>query len=132
MERTPILGARPGRATSPHGADASTPRPWWVFLVPLMILVVLLVAFASREPSRRVTRAEFGPAWPLTLDSAVLTCAYGREITVTSRGTTYSLNGPVEHGAYDAVGPIWADAASGAGKADLAPLIDAGMRLCDE
>jgi hypothetical protein len=77
-----------------------------------------------------VTNGEFGDAWPLTVSKGILRCEWNGEITFQDDGTTYSLTWKNNHGSYDKIAPIWADAAGGAGKMDLAPLIERGRELC--
>lgn len=77
----------------------------------------------------RITRAELGPAWPLTISEATLHCEFRGEIVVQHRGTGYSLTGHEKHGAYTDIGAIHAEDTDGRRK-DLGPLIERGKRLC--
>ncbi|MGH9276639.1 MAG: DUF2511 domain-containing protein [Acidimicrobiales bacterium] len=76
-----------------------------------------------------VTRDQFGPAWPLTVSEGTLRCESWAEITLQHGGTTYRLDGGLDHGAYSDISPLRAEDGAG-GKKDLAPLIERGSRLC--
>lgn len=80
-------------------------------------------------PRLRVTREEFGDAWPLTVPAGALSCEGHREITFQWKGTEYTLTGEVAS-AYSAVEPIWARGPDGATRKALGPLIERGRTLC--
>lgn len=128
MGSTHLLASDRGREAT-NGARVGTAGAYCVVVAMLGLFALLLVFFSAREPSTRVTRDEFGPAWPLAIPSVVLTCHFRQEITVTWGGATYSLNRPAEDSGYDDVAAILADGV--AGKADLTALIDAGLKLCE-
>ncbi len=114
-------------------AATVVPAPPLAYPLAVICLVLLAAGFvglSSREVGRRVTQAEFGASWPLTVPRALLMCEYGHEITVTVDGRTYSLTPPPAHGAYDDVGPIWAPEPGTSGHMAMTPLTDAGRQLC--
>lgn len=80
----------------------------------------------------KVTRADFGDSWPLTVESGTLRCdgsdGVGKAYIVTSEGT-FALNG-LAKSEYDDIDPIWAEGDDGIPKKDIAPLIDAALELC--
>lgn len=80
----------------------------------------------GNEP--QVTRADFGNDWPFTVESGVLACEGTDSVTFRTGGKTYAVSG----GTFgEPIGPIWADdPVAGAGKKDLTPLEDAGLKLC--
>jgi hypothetical protein len=112
-----------------------------------VVLAVLLVAgvFANSASagggSRRVTRAQFGASWPLTVSSGTVGCTKppfpGAVTFTTNNGTTYWLNGTAgdsasQHGWKD-VHPIWAKVKHPlfpGERKDIGVLIDAGLKLC--
>jgi len=98
-----------------------------------LLLAAILTCLAIMRPfdaGIKITRAEFGPAWPLTISEGTLNCEFRGEIVVQHRGTGYSLTRHDKHGAYTDVAAIQADDLHGE-KKDLSPLIERGQRLCD-
>jgi hypothetical protein len=94
----------------------------------------------SRDPGY-MTAAEFGEAWPLTVDSGTVACE-GSEgvglVTFTAPdGTVYAVNGLAQgfadgRGWHD-IEAIWrADpaVASGSVRIDIGPILDRGLELC--
>lgn len=85
---------------------------------------------------KKVTSAEFGPDWPLTVDSGTLMCDGSGGVGdayIVVNGENYALNGLAKgSGNYKDIRPIWADdKALGQGlKKDIGPLIDAALELC--
>jgi len=77
-----------------------------------------------------ISRADYGDAWPLTVDSGTLTCEPGHAVVFRAPdGKEYGVNGAA--GDRPDIGPIWADDPTGiAPKLDLSPLIEAGLALC--
>jgi hypothetical protein len=94
----------------------------------------------GRQHSARVSQAQFGHRWPLTVDCGVLFCdATGDQGGVNGvyftapDGTVYAVNGTARNsGDYPDIDPIWApDRGFGKGvKKDIGVLIDKGLRLC--
>ena|SRR5437660_8134727 len=105
--------------------------------------VVLLLAACSQSGSHgtsggsdvagssvQVTRADFGDAWPLTVDGGTLACEGAGAVTFTVGGTTYAVNGMASgNGQWPDIDPIWAKG-SDTPKKDIGPLIDRGLQLC--
>lgn len=93
---------------------------------------------ASLGPNAmRVTAADYGEDWPLTVDSGVLSCPVGSAVIFGDEDTAYALNGTAlgmadDRGWQDIrESAIWADDGSGLGlKKDIGPLIDDGLDLC--
>lgn len=86
-----------------------------------------------------ISRADLGEKWPLTVESGTLACdgvAEGAgDVTFTSEGTTYALNGLAKGRAarngWAEIDPIWADDPDVPGlKVNIGPLIDRGLALC--
>lgn len=85
---------------------------------------------------KRVTRADFGEAWPLTVDAGELEC-----VEVTGRvhvlvihvgGKTYAVNGTAIDRGYQRIDPIWRDNPRIKGaKMDMGPLLKAARELCE-
>ena len=97
------------------------------------LLVVIAGCLAIMRPfgaGTKVTRAELGAAWPLTIPEGTLRCEFRGEIILQHRGTGYSLTRHDAHGAYTDVAAIQADDLDGQ-KKDLTPLIERGRLLCD-
>lgn len=87
---------------------------------------------ASNE--RRVSKAEFGADWPLTVSEGILRCEGAGAVTFEAQDTVYAVNGLAE--GLDAgieIEPIWADDPELAGlKKNIGSLIDAGLALCSD
>lgn len=92
----------------------------------------LLDGGGAKGPSRTITQAEFGDAWPFTIPAGELFCTGANAVTFVAAGTTYAVNGAAtQAGRGDDIGPIWAaDTSSGGTKKSIAPIIDAGLALC--
>lgn len=96
----------------------------------------------SPNGSVRITRAEYGSAWPFTVAEGVLAGAErpggtGRtrivEVTFTTGGVTYAVNGTAKaNKRYTEIDAIWADDPALAGlKVNIGPIIDRGLKLAD-
>jgi hypothetical protein len=87
---------------------------------------------------RSVSRADYGSAWPLTVESGTLRCEEAGAVTFTSDdGATYWVNGTAGNEAeargWKNIRPIWADDPTAEGlKISIGPLIDDGLALCGE
>jgi len=99
------------------------------FYLLLAVIAAYLVTMGPFDAGTTVTRAELGPAWPLTISEGTLHCEFGGEIVIQHRGTGYSLTSHDKHGAYTDAAGIQADDLA-RGKKDLSPLIELGKRLC--
>ena len=127
----------PSRPAPPSHRSSPGPSPRPVDIRALVAFYLLLAAIAAYlailgplDAGSTITRAEYGPAWPLTISEGTLHCEFRGEIIVQHRGTGYSLTPHEEHGAYTDVAAIHATAPDGK-KKDLSPLIERGKRLCD-
>lgn len=84
------------------------------------------------QPNRaRVTRAQFGDAWPLTVNSGEVECI-NKYIVVfhAPNGKTYGLNGISFGHGYPRIHPIWRDNPRIPGsKVNIGPLIQFGLSL---
>jgi hypothetical protein len=88
----------------------------------------------GKDDPAKVSRADMGKKWPLTLDKGRLLCIGSRRsgalVFVAPDGKNYALNGTakaqLDHADIDT---IWADAGGGL-KKDLGPLINRGLKLC--
>ena len=106
--------------------------------VPVVALAcgVLLSSCSSADKgfgeSAEVVRSDLGPAWPLTVDSALLTCSRTGAVSVTVDGRTTLID--LDTDSRDVSGQFtqtWADDPSHtAGRADLRPLLEHGRALC--
>ena len=115
----------------------------------LFVIVALLAACATGgsvapTPPREiatpapvpgaVSRADYGDAWPLTVESGVVRCDLGHAVVFHAPdGTDYALNGiaMAEPEKYKDLHPIWADDPGGiAPKLSIGPLIELGLNLC--
>lgn len=97
---------------------------------PLLLLTLAGCMMQMDPQGVRVSRAEFGERWPLTVATGILRCERSDEITFQWRGSTYALTGRTEHSAYSDIHEIWADGQGGRRK-PLAPLVDRGRELCE-
>lgn len=82
-----------------------------------------------------ITKADFGDAWPFTVDEGVLTGTGSGgvgEVTFTTNGVTYGVNGLANGtGKYAEIEAIWAANPSIPGtKKDIGPIIKRGLELC--
>lgn len=79
----------------------------------------------------KVSRADFGDKWPLTVESGELQCIKSFGVVFHTGGTTYAVNGSAIDLGYKRIDPIWApDPEFPGAKKSMAPLIDAGRELC--
>lgn len=96
---------------------------------------------SEKEPAKdpaKVSRADMGRKWPLTVNKGRLVCigsrGVGAVVFVAPDGTNYAVNGTakgrLDHAAD--INTIWADdKALGMGlKKNIGPLIDRGLKLC--
>lgn len=79
----------------------------------------------------RVSRDEFGDAWPFKVDEGVIACE-GLEYTFTADGRTYALNGIAIQAGYPEIDEIWLDDPDIPGaKISLSPFNRLASELCD-
>ncbi len=101
------------------------------FLAVLAVVVLLVAAGGpAADAGTRVSRAEMGDEWPLTVPEGLLRCDAGSEVTFQADGTTYTLNRPAADSAHSSIGPLLLDGGGG-GTKDIRPLLERGLRLCD-
>ncbi len=108
----------------------------------LVLTAVLLVAFVAcgggSDEGREATADEFGQAWPLSVESGVVSCigasgvAIGREIAlITIDGTTYGLNQDALDANYPDLEALRIDNPAIPGvRLDLGTLISLAIRQC--
>lgn len=88
---------------------------------------------AERLGSVRVSRADFGDEWPLTVEEGILACD-ADAVTFIANGVVYAVNGTAEtRGGGVDIDPIWADNPhypSSGGPKKMMVLIDRGLELC--
>jgi hypothetical protein len=77
----------------------------------LTTALLLLALIACGPSGREVTRAEFGDAWPLTIERATVDCdAQGRAILKTRAPDptgTWALTGAAQQYGYPPIDPFW-------------------------
>jgi hypothetical protein len=102
-----------------------------------VVLSVAIVACAGTPgaggKSERVSRADFGEEWPLTVDSGVLSCEEGGFVYFTADDTRYAVNGfALTKGDAPRIDAIWANDPTDASlRRNIGPLIDRGLALCE-
>lgn len=99
---------------------------------PSTAVVVLVGSLIGCEDSRpKVTRAEFGDAWPFTVAEGRLQCQSDRQrkyVTLdTGNGIHYALNGSAKSFGFPDVASIQKPGTTGV---DLQPFIARGLTLC--
>lgn len=95
---------------------------------------------SSGSNERYVSQADYGDAWPLTLDGGMLRCEGPGAVSFTSsEGIVYSINGTAKawsrtnNLAWKDIDTIWADDPSAGGrKMNVGPLVAGGLALCDD
>lgn len=88
----------------------------------------------TEKPDRQVVRAaDYGDAWPFTVESGTVRCVKPRnEIIFSSEGKVYAVNGTAKSNKdYADIAPIWKDNPQIEGtKISIGPIIDLGLSLC--
>ena len=89
------------------------------------------------RPTGQITRADYGDAWPFTVEAGEVRCMNSRgpgsgDVVFIVNGTTYAINGTAKATKqYADVRPIWRDNPTIAGlKVSLQPILDLGLSLC--
>lgn len=121
----------PAAVTPAKKAHSSGCLPALAILAAILVVGVVWTLVAPGDShSRGVSRAGYGTTWPLTVDSATIGCADGRDPYVQVGSIRYALDG-AESG-YAAIDSIWADDPSSAAglKVSLAPLRADALKLC--
>ena len=104
-------------------------------LAPALAVLALMLACAESGPPdpdpSRVTRAEMGPEWPLTTETAEVGCDDDGRPYVETGGGTYGLTGFAAQ-EYGEIDPVWADnpAPTGGPKVSLYALTERARALC--
>lgn len=135
--RAPAYAPSPGYAPPPAPVKAkATPKQTAVRVVAGTAIAGGLVAIgahqravdAARPHSETVSRATFTGAWPLTVDSGVLSCKGGYEVVFTVGRVAYEQFGGV---GYTDLAAITADDPQTAGlKRNVFDLMEEGRALC--
>jgi Protein of unknown function (DUF2511) len=106
-------------------------------VVRLAAIIVILAGCSGSAPVATpvlgaVSRAQYGDAWPLTVESGVLRCEPGQAVVFRAPdGSDYGVNGPSLDDSYHHIEAIWAADPTGVSpKLSLGPLIQAGLALC--
>jgi Protein of unknown function (DUF2511) len=84
--------------------------------------------------SAEVSRAEFGNAWPLTVESGTVSCEPPSSVVFTDdSGNRYAVNGTAMSATdYPDIDAIWAPNPEIDGtKIDISPILDTGLDLCE-
>jgi Protein of unknown function (DUF2511) len=76
-----------------------------------------------------IARAEFGDAWPFTVDSGVLSCDNGA-IIFTSGAVAYGVNGLAKSRGYRRIEEIWNWRDGIVARMDLTPIFERGQQRC--
>jgi Protein of unknown function (DUF2511) len=88
---------------------------------------------ATPEPGA-ISRQELGEAWPLTVDDGILECHGAGEVTFSTNGHIYAVNGLARgNSRYEKIDAIWASSPLPGlpqAKKSIGPLIDRGLNLC--
>jgi glucose/arabinose dehydrogenase len=85
---------------------------------------------ASADPGL-ITAAEFGDAWPFTVESGTLRCIAGQAVVFEANGIVYAVNGVAESQGFANVEAIWRDDPAVEGlKVNIGPIIERGRTLC--
>lgn len=95
---------------------------------------------SAKHEGTRLTQAQLGPRWPLTVPAATVHCRNptgpeAGDVTVTINGVEYALNGlAAQENRWPAFADsgLWRhDPSTVRGvKVDITPLVDAGLKLC--
>lgn len=93
-----------------------------------LFATLLLVGCSSEKD---VSSADFGDAWPLTVESGAVKCVSPNAAVFIHEGKEYQLNGAASSKGYRKINRIWADNPQIPGtKKDIGPLLKAALDLC--
>jgi hypothetical protein len=88
----------------------------------------------SGNDSKKISRADLGDDWPLTVDSGTIACDGSKGVgaaTFSTGGKVYALNGLAKSKGKAAFDPFWAaDPKNPGAKNNIGPLIDRTLALC--
>lgn len=101
-----------------------------IVVAALLAVGVIWKAVAPGDShTKAVSRSDYGTAWPLTVDSAKLGCADGRDPYVQVGNIRYALTGG--EAGYTAIDPVWADDPTAPGlKLSIGGLRADALKLC--
>lgn len=101
-----------------------------IVVVALLAVGVIWKAVAPGDShTKAVSRSDYGTAWPLTVDSAKLGCAGGRDPYVQVGSIRYALTDG--EAGYTAIDSIWADDPGTPGlKLSIGGLRADALKLC--
>ena len=105
----------------------------------LAVSVISGLAVCDGVRSRWISHAEFGEAWPLTVESGVLRCVDPFSVVFVAYGRAYAVNGFAKNAStrdgerkyLDIRAILKDDPDPGIPKMSLGPLIEHGNCLCD-
>ncbi len=112
--------------------DFAMPVVLTLALVPFLMGSASLPRLEKRRSRRqvRVTAAEFGQEWPLTVREGVLRWEPPNAVVFVADSREYGLNGMARTAGYDEIDPIWADELDEfIPKKSVGPLIHRGLEL---
>jgi len=133
----PLDTPAPSNTPAPTETSTSTdtPVPTNTPVPPTATKAPTAQPASSGASGGKVSRADFGEAWPLTIEEGTLACVPGNRIVLFANGQVYAVNGlargnMAQRGWRD-IQEIWADAPGDLGlKKDIGPLIERGLTLC--
>lgn len=103
-----------------------------------LILILTYIAIRFSGPAGvKITRGEYGEAWPFTIEKGYLDCKRGSAVVFRADGITYALNGPALQ-RYESINTIVRDDPRVAEdrrleglKVSVGPIIKRGLGLCE-
>lgn len=103
-----------------------------VRIAALLVLTLGLACGSAAPVDEPVSQAEFGDAWPLTIDRGTVRCEPpGAVVFQAPDGSDYGVNGVATSQGYPELAPIWADDPDPlVPKKSIGPLLDRGLALC--
>ena len=85
----------------------------------------------SGTSGRRVSAAELGDRWPLTVAEGYVDCVAPKAAVFRTDGVTYALNGVAKSRGYGEIEPIWrADPRIPKMRIGIGPLLDLALQQC--
>jgi len=99
----------------------------------ILILICFAAGIATAKDYEMLIKESFGAEWPLTVPEGTLRCVgAGGVLFVAPDNTIYGVNGLGKGMGYPAIDPIWKKRPDGDARMSIGPLIDRGLKLCDE
>lgn len=102
-----------------------------------LVIASLLSSTAMAAGPQLISAADYGDAWPFTVEEMHLSCLPGSAVVVADveSGVMYPLNGMAKNKAralaLEPLDKVWrADPANPGAKVSLGPLIEQGLQLC--